>query len=73
MTRMTRRPQALDVVALLRDLPDFGLEKGQVGTVVDDAGATLLVEFSDADGEAFATPTLAAADLMVLRFEPVMV
>ncbi len=69
---MTRRPQALDVVALLRDLPDLGLEKGQVGTVIDDGGATLLVEFADADGKAFATPTLAVADIMVLRFEPAM-
>ena len=67
---MNRRPQTLDVVALLRDLPDLGLEKGQVGTVVDDAGATLLVEFAGADGEAFATPTLEVADVMLLRFEP---
>lgn len=65
------RPKALDVVALVRDRADLGLVQGQVGTVVDDPGGdTLLVEFADANGEAFATPTLTASEVMVLRFEP---
>ena len=68
---MDRRPQELDVVALVRDRPDLGLARGQVGTVVDDPGGeAVLVEFADANGETFATPTLAAADVMVLQFEP---
>lgn len=42
-------------VALLLDLPECGLERGQVGTVVEmlDPG-TALVEFSDPDGQVFA-------------------
>ena len=48
-------PALLDVVALLADMPEKGLLRGQVGTVVeliDDA--TALVEFSDEDGRAYA-------------------
>ncbi|KAF0170620.1 MAG: DUF4926 domain-containing protein [Hyphomonadaceae bacterium] len=68
---MDKRPQLLDVVALVRDRPDLGLRRGQVGAVVDDAGGDLLlVEFADANGEAFAVPALPANDVLVLRFEP---
>ena len=68
---MDRRPRMLDVVALVRGRADLGLEKGQVGTVVDDPGGdTLLVEFADANGETFSLPALPVADVMILRFEP---
>lgn len=66
-----RRPALLETVALLRDLPEHGLVRGQVGAVVDDAGgALLLVEFADSTGRAFATPALSPADLLVLAYEP---
>ena len=38
----------LDVVALLTDAPAEGLQRGQVGTIVEPLNeATVLVEFSD--------------------------
>jgi len=65
-------PKLLDVVALLRDLPGAGLSRGQVGTVVEEFdGATVLVEFADAEGRTFATPTIARKDLLTLSYEPV--
>jgi len=45
----------LAAVALLRDLPEHGLLRGQVGTIVEPLdGATALVEFSDDSGRAYA-------------------
>lgn len=67
-----RTPKLLDVVALLRDLSGKGLTRGQVGTVVEDAGAdNVVVEFADAEGRTLATPSVARADLLVLNYEPV--
>jgi uncharacterized protein DUF4926 len=46
----------LDVVALTEDLPQKGLRKGQVGTVVEQlAPQVYVVEFSDLDGKTYAT------------------
>jgi hypothetical protein len=64
-------PAALDVVALLDDLPSKGLARGQVGTVLevlDDK--TVLVEFSDDDGRAYAIVPCPGADLLVLHYAP---
>ena len=59
----------LDVVAVLEDVPQHGLLRGEVGTVVerwkDDAYE---VEFSDASGEAYAFAALAADQLLKLNF-----
>ena len=45
----------LDTVALLSDMPTHGLARGQVGTVVEALDQeTLLVEFSDDEGRAYA-------------------
>jgi len=64
-------PSALDVVALLADLPEHGLARGQVGTVVEQLGdKTWLVEFSDDDGRAYAVAQCQAADLLVLHYVP---
>jgi hypothetical protein len=61
----------LDVVALLTDLPAVGLPRGQVGTVVETLGdKTVLVEFSDDDGRAYAIVPCAASDLLVLHYVP---
>jgi len=63
------RPSALDVVALLADLPGVGLARGQVGTVVELLGKyTVLVEFSGDDGRAYATCPI--AELLVLHYVP---
>lgn len=56
-----------DAVALLFDLPELRLYRGQVGTVVEEYEPGLFeVEFSDTDGRAYALETLSADHLMVL-------
>lgn len=62
----------LDVVALTKELPDQGLYRGQVGTVVQDLAPDVFeFEFSDDDGRTFATLGLRAGQLMVLHHRPV--
>lgn len=59
----------LDVVALLRDVPDRGLGRGQVGTVVERLDATTVeVEFSDDDGLCYALAPLPESALLPLRY-----
>lgn len=61
----------LDVVALVEDLPESGLPRGQVGTVVEAlASDTFLVEFSDDQGRTYAMVPLNVNQLIVLHFEP---
>jgi hypothetical protein len=61
----------LDVVALTADLPDHGLNRGQVGTVVEELAPDVFeVEFSDDEGRTYAQLALPARQLMVLRFKP---
>jgi Domain of unknown function (DUF4926) len=65
------QPTLLDVVALLSDRPEPGLARGQVGTVVeilDDK--TVLVEFSDDNGRAYAVTPCPPSDLLVLHYVP---
>jgi hypothetical protein len=65
------RPSLLDVVALLTDLPAQRLARGQVGTIVEQLdGKTLLVEFSDDQGRAYAVAPCPRADLLVLHYVP---
>lgn len=64
--------QELDVVALIVDLPAERLYRGQVGTVVHVHGPDAFeVEFVDADGQTYGLTTLAANQLLVLRYDPV--
>ena len=61
----------LNAVALLRDLPQHGLVRGQVGTVVEALDdTTTLVEFSDDDGRAYAIVPCPRVALLVLRTAP---
>jgi len=62
----------LDVVALTEDLPERGLYRGQVGTVVEilEPGA-FEVEFSNDEGRTYAFVALKAEQLLVLHYEPV--
>jgi Domain of unknown function (DUF4926) len=65
------RPSLLDVVALLTDLPAQRLARGQVGTIVEHLDdKTLLVEFSDDQGRAYAVTPCPRADLLVLHYVP---
>ena len=62
----------LTCVALLEDLPDKGLVRGQVGTVVELLGAGVYeVEFSDNEGRADCMLALRQNQLMALHHEPV--
>ena len=60
------------VVALLENLPEEGLVRGQVGTVVESwAPGVYEVEFSDDNGRAYAMVAVRAEQLMRLHHEPV--
>ncbi len=69
----------LDVVALLEDLSELDLYRGQVGTIVEEYEEGVFeVEFSDLTGRAYAIAhparsaieTLQASQLMVLYHQP---
>jgi Domain of unknown function (DUF4926) len=61
----------LATVALLRDLPQHGLIRGQVGTVVEPLDEmTALVEFSDDMGHAYGIVPCPRDALLVLRTAP---
>ena len=63
----------LDVVALTDDLPEQGLRRGQVGTVVEVLAPSVYeVEFSDDDGRAYAMLPVRADQLLVLHYKPVV-
>jgi hypothetical protein len=68
---MKKSIQLLDVVALTEDLPDRGLFRGQVGTVVESLAPQVFeVEFSDDEGRTYASLALPADQLMVLHYRP---
>jgi hypothetical protein len=63
--------QLLDVVALIEDLPERGLQRGQVGTVVEILDSDVFeVEFCDTEGRAYAMLALRANQLMALHYAP---
>lgn len=58
----------LSVVALLEDQPEHGLVKGQVGTLVEPLGPGVWeVEFSDDDGQTYASLALRDEQLLELH------
>ncbi len=65
-------PCDLDVVALMEALPEHGLLRGQVGTIVHiyNDGEAYEVEFSDDYGQAVAMVALRPNQLMVLHRYP---
>ncbi len=68
---MSQKPQLLDVVALTADLPEHGLYRGQVGTVVEELAPDVFeVEFCDDNGRAYASLALSQDQLMILRYQP---
>ena len=64
----------LDVVALTQDIPEKGLLRGQVGTIVeiypDDHYE---VEFIDQEGRTYALEPFEGGQLLVLRYRPAQV
>ena len=58
----------LDPVALLEDLPELNLFRGQIGTIIEVYEPEVFeVEFSDLNGKAYAIETLEQNQLMVLH------
>lgn len=71
MAKRDRTIKLLDVVALTADLPERGLRRGQVGTVVEDLSPGLFeVEFSDDEGRAYGQAPLKSDQLLVLHYQP---
>lgn len=61
----------LSVVALVEDMIEKGLVRGQVGTVVENlAPGVYEVEFVDDSGRTYASLALHASQLMRLHHEP---
>ena len=61
----------LDVVALAEDLPQKGLRKGQVGTIIEEVAPQVYeVEFSGLDGKTYATAAVPERLLIRLIHEP---
>jgi hypothetical protein len=66
-----REIQLLSVVALLEDITDQALQRGQVGTIVERlAPGVYEVEFSDDEGRTYASLPVSADQLMELHHEP---
>ncbi len=63
--------ELLSVVALVEDMPERGLRRGQVGTVVENLAPNVYeVEFSDDSGKTYALLALHADKVMRLHHEP---
>ena len=63
--------EELSVVALLKDMPDKHLIRGQVGTVVEVLSPSVgIVEFCDDEGYTYALETLDAESLLQLHHRP---
>jgi hypothetical protein len=64
--------EILTAVALLCDLPERNLSRGQVGTVVERLAPEVYeVEFSDDEGRTYASLAVPAAKLIQLHHQPV--
>ncbi len=60
----------LDEVVLLEDLPEHELQRGQVGTVVEElAPGVFEAEFSDSEGRTYTLLALKVEQLLVMRYE----
>ena len=61
----------LDIVALVENLPELKLYRGQIGTIVEEYEPDVFeVEFSDTKGRTYALETLKASQLIALRHQP---
>lgn len=69
---MTNRVKVFEMVALVDELPEVGLVRGQVGTIVESLanGTAFEVEFSDDNGQVYASLGLTPDQFLVLRHYP---
>ena len=64
-------PCLFEVVALLSDLPEQRLARGQVGTIVEQLDESMsLVEFCDDHGRAYAIAPCPRDELLTLHYVP---
>jgi len=70
---MKEKINLFDVVALVVDLPEHNLWRGQVGTVVEILanGEAFEVEFSDREGRTYESLGLRPDQIMVLHYAPI--
>jgi hypothetical protein len=62
--------ELLSVVAILKDVPEEGIVRGQVGTLVESlAPAVWLVEFSDTTGRTRALIEVREEEMVTLHYE----
>lgn len=60
--------KTLEVVALIKDIPEKHLRRGQVGTIVEILAPSVVeVEFSDLDGNPYAMCAIPESSLMILH------
>ncbi len=60
--------ELLDTVALLEDIPQRGLDRGEVGTVVELLAPDVFeVEFSDDEGQTYAQFAVQANQIIALH------
>jgi hypothetical protein len=60
-----------DIVALLENLPELNLYRGQVGTLVEQYEPSVFeVEFISTTGKVYALETLQESQLMLLHHSP---
>ena len=65
---MKNKIELLDTVALLEDLPQRNLEKGEVGTVVEVLAPDVFeIEFSDDEGQTYAMFALRESQIITLH------
>jgi Domain of unknown function (DUF4926) len=63
--------ELLSEVAVLKDMPEHGLIRGQVGTVVELLAPSVAeVEFSDDQGRTYAVVALRSEELIRLHHRP---
>ena len=63
----------LDTVALVKDMPELQLYRGQVGTIVEVYEPNVFeIEFCNLDGQTYALETMTASQLMLLRYDHVV-
>ena len=67
---MNNTLKVLDVVAILRDIPEKKLVKGQVGTIVEKWDNNVFeVEFCNTKGETLSLAQIGDRDLLLLHYQ----
>ncbi|MBE2228872.1 MAG: DUF4926 domain-containing protein [Ignavibacteria bacterium] len=67
---MNSKFKILDVVALLKDMPEKNLIMGQVGTIVETLSENIYeVEFAGKNGETIALAAVDSENLLLLHYE----